>query len=61
MIQGVPNGKKIFIEGNLNGHVEKHSGGFERARRDQGYGVRNESKKNILDFARTCDLILTNT
>jgi hypothetical protein len=58
IILGVPNKEKIFIGGDLNGHVGKDSGGFERV---HGYGVRNELGDTILDFATVYDLILTNT
>lgn len=35
--------------------------GFERVHGGQGYGVMNESRDSILDFAITYDLISTNT
>ena len=55
-MQGIPIRKKLFIGGNLNGHVTSRYefdsvyGGFD-------LGERNELGNSILDFALSYDLI----
>jgi len=61
LIQGLPNEEKVFIGIDLNVHVRKDSGGYERVHGGQGYGLRNEPGDAILNFTTPHDLILTNT
>ena len=61
MIQGLPNEEKVFIGIDLNGHVRKDSGCYERVHGGQGYGLRNEPGDAILNFTTSHDLILMNT
>ena len=41
MVRSVPIGEKLFIGGDLNGHVGTSNTGFEGAHGGFGYGIRN--------------------
>jgi hypothetical protein len=41
VVSSVPIAKKLFIGGNLNGHVGSTRVGFDRVHRDFKYGSRN--------------------
>ena len=56
MVRAVPNSEKLFIEGDLNGHV-----GFEAVHGGFGYGSRNQEGEEVLDFAIDFDLMIANT
>lgn len=53
LIQRFPNDEKVFIGIDLNGHVRKDSGGYERVHGGQGYGLRNEPGDAIPNFTNT--------
>ena len=38
LVQGIPESERIFIGGDLNGHVGKTSGGYERVHGGYGFG-----------------------
>jgi hypothetical protein len=38
IVRGVPSSEKLFIGGDLNGHVGTARGGFERVHKGFGYG-----------------------
>jgi hypothetical protein len=61
MVRGVSSGEKLFIGGDLNGHVGIVRWGFERVHEDFGYGEQNQEGENILNFAITYDLMVANT
>ena len=61
MIRAVPSSEKLFIEGDLNGHVGTTSAGFEAVYGGFGYGSRNQEGKEVLDFAVAFDLMIANT
>jgi exonuclease III len=61
MVRGVPSSKKLFIGGDLNGHVGTIRGEFERVHGGFGYGEQNQEGENILNFAIAYDLIVANT
>ena len=42
LIRAVPSSEKLFIGGDLNGHVGTTSAGFEAVHGGFGYGVRNQ-------------------
>jgi hypothetical protein len=52
----VPIYEKLFIGGDLNGHV-----GFKGVHGGFGYGSRNQEGEGILNFALAYDLIVANT
>ncbi|XP_020233683.1 craniofacial development protein 2-like [Cajanus cajan] len=61
VIQGIPMGEKIFLGGDLNGHVGGDSRGYEGFHGGHGLGVANREGKTILDFSLAFDLTIVNT
>jgi hypothetical protein len=61
LVSSVSNSEKLFIGGDLNGHVGSTRVGFDGVYRDFGYGSRNQEVESILNFALAYDLIVTNT
>ena len=61
LIRTVSSSEKLFIGGDLNGHVGSTSVGFEVAHGGFGYGSRNQEGEDILDFATAFDLMIANT
>ena len=52
---------KLFIGGDLNGHVGATNIGFERVHGGFGYGSRSQEGEDILNFALAYDLLIANT
>jgi exonuclease III len=61
LVSSMPISEKLFIGGNLNGHVGSTRVGFERVHGGFGYGSRNQEGEGILNFVLTYDLIIANT
>jgi len=61
LIQDIPLGEKIFLGGDLNGHVGRVSRGFEGLHGGYGLGEINAEGKSILDFSSAFDLTIANT
>jgi len=61
MVRAVPIREKLFIGGDLNGHVGTTNTGFETAHGGFGFGSRNPEGEEVLDFAVAFDLMLANT
>ena len=61
LVRMVPSSEKLFIGGDLNGHVGSTSAGFEVAHGGFGYGSRNQEGEDVLDFATAFDLMIANT
>jgi exonuclease III len=61
MVSTVPIGEKLFIGGDLNGHVGATNVGFERVYGGFGYGSRNQEGEDVLNFALAYDLLIANT
>ncbi|XP_061344089.1 uncharacterized protein LOC133290051 [Gastrolobium bilobum] len=57
VLKGIPREEKIFVGGDLNGHVGKSNGGFDRIHGGFGYGTRNETGEDILNVALASDLM----
>jgi hypothetical protein len=57
----VPISEKLFIGGDLNGHVGSTRVGFDGVHGGFGYGSRNQEGEGILNFALAYDLFVTNT
>jgi hypothetical protein len=53
--------QKLFIGGDLNGHVGSTRVGFDEVHEDFGYGSRNQEGEGVLNFALAYDLIVANT
>ena len=50
LVRAVPSSEKLFIGGDLNGHVGTSSAGFETVYGGFGYGSRNQEGEEVLDF-----------
>jgi hypothetical protein len=61
LVSSVPNSEKLFMGGDLNGHVGSTRVGFDGVHGGFGYGSRNQEGKGILKFAVAYDLIVANT
>jgi hypothetical protein len=61
LVTSVPISEKLFIGGDLNGHVGSTRVGFIGVNRGFGYGSRNQEGEGILNFALAYDLIVANT
>jgi hypothetical protein len=61
MVRGVPSSEKLFIRGDLNGHIGTGRGEFERVHEGFGYGEQNQEGEDILNFAIAYDLMVANT
>jgi hypothetical protein len=61
LVSSVPISEKLFIGGDLNGHVGSTRVGFEGVHGGFGYGSRNQEGEGILNFALAYDLIVANT
>jgi hypothetical protein len=61
LVSSVPISEKLFIVGDLNGHVGSTRVGFNGVQGDFGYGSRNQEGEGILNFALTYDLFVANT
>jgi exonuclease III len=60
LVSSVPNSEKLFIRGDLNGHVDSSRVDFDGVHGGFGYGSRNQEGEGILNFALAYDLIVTN-
>jgi hypothetical protein len=61
LVSSVPISEKLFIGGDLNGHVSSSRVGFEGVHGGFGYESRNQEGEGILNFALAYDLIGVNT
>jgi hypothetical protein len=61
LVSSVPISEKLFIGGDLNGHVCSTRVGFDGVHGCFKYGSRNQEGEGILNFALTYDLIVANT
>jgi hypothetical protein len=61
LVSSVPISEKLFIGGDLNGHVGSTRVGFNGVHGGFGYGSRNQEGEGILNFALAYDLIIANT
>jgi hypothetical protein len=61
LVSSVPISEKLFIGGDLNGHVGSIRVGFDGVYVGFGYGSRNQEGEGILNFVLAYDLIIANT
>ncbi|KAH1257658.1 Craniofacial development protein 2 [Glycine max] len=61
VLQDIPQGEKVFLGGNLNGHVGSVARGFEGVHGGFGLGEMNGEGKSILEFSEALDLSIANT
>jgi hypothetical protein len=57
----VSSSEKLFIEGDLNGHVGTTRRGFKRVYRDFKYDEQNQEGEEILNISIAYDLMVVNT
>jgi hypothetical protein len=60
MVRTVPTNEKLFIRGDLNGHVDSTNVGYELDHGGFGYGSKNQGE-DILDFVVAYNLVIANT
>ncbi|WP_161412682.1 hypothetical protein, partial [Klebsiella pneumoniae] len=60
-IQRIPLDEKVFIGGDLNGHVGKEIEDFKSIHGGYGFGETNEGGRTILDFALAYEFVIANT
>jgi hypothetical protein len=61
LVSSMPISEKLFIGGDLNGHVGSTRVGFDGVHGGFGYESRNQEGEGILNFALAYDLFVTNT
>ncbi|XP_076953843.1 uncharacterized protein LOC143628048 [Bidens hawaiensis] len=61
MVRAIPRDERMCIGGDFNGHIEKDSNGFQAVHGGFGFGDRNESGTDLLDFAVAHDLSILNS
>ncbi|KAL5133857.1 Craniofacial development protein 2 [Glycine soja] len=61
VLQDIPQGEKVFLGGDLNGHVGSVDRGFEGVHGGFGLGEMNGEGKSILEFSEALDLSIANT
>jgi hypothetical protein len=61
LVSSVSISEKLFIGGDLNGHVGSTREDFEGVHGGFGYGSRNQEGEGILNFALVYDLIIANS
>jgi hypothetical protein len=60
LVSSVPISEKLFIGGDINGHVGSTRVGFDGVHGGFGYGSRNPEGEGILNFALAYDLFIAN-
>lgn len=61
LVQSIPVTEKIFIGGDLNGHVGKEAGHYAEVHGGFGFGEVNNEGQSIIDFALAYNLKIANT
>jgi hypothetical protein len=61
LVSSVSISEKLFIGGDLNGHVGSNRVCFDGVHEGFRYGSRNQEGEGILNFALAYDLIIANT
>jgi hypothetical protein len=61
LVSSVYISEKLFIGGDLNGHVDYTRVGFNEVHGDFRYGSRNQKEEDILNFVLAYGLIIANT
>jgi hypothetical protein len=61
LVSYVPISEKLFLGGDLNGHVGSTRVGFDGVHGGFGYGSRNQEGEGIVNFTLAYDLIVANT
>ena len=57
----IPDGERVILGGDLNGHVGRRRDGIERMHGGWGIGERNAEGERVMDFAMTFGMAICNT
>ena len=60
-LRAIPEGERVIVGGDLNGHVGISREAIERIHRGWGMGAKNEGGERVTDFAMAFDLSIVNT
>ena len=61
LLREIPTSGKIFLGGDLNGHVGKDNTGCEKVHGGQGFWEKNELGDTIMAFALAFDFVIAKT
>ena len=61
LMSRLPRTEKMVVGADLNGHVGKNPGVFQKVHGGKGFGQRNREGQNILESTESLDLALVNT
>ena len=61
VVGSVREGERLFVCGDLNGHVGEKTEGYEEVHGGKGFGMRNTEGELLLEFADARDLTVMNT
>ena len=61
LVSKIPSSEKIFVGADLNCHIGKEAGSFQRIHGGKGYGNRNKEGERMLESMESLDLALLNT
>ncbi|XP_070010987.1 uncharacterized protein [Nicotiana sylvestris] len=61
MVRGIPHTEKLFIGGDLNGHIGATFGGYDDVHGGFDFGDRDGRGTSLLDLARVFDLVIANS
>ncbi|XP_019257812.1 PREDICTED: craniofacial development protein 2-like [Nicotiana attenuata] len=61
MVRSIPHTEKLFIGGDLNGHIGASSRCYDDVHGGYGFRDRNEGGNLLLEFSRAFDLVIANS
>ncbi|XP_055835115.1 uncharacterized protein LOC129903590 [Solanum dulcamara] len=61
LVRGILSTEKIFIGGDLNGHIGTTSNNFDDVHGGFGFGERNGGGASLLEFVKDFELVITNS
>uniref|UniRef100_A0A1U7X3L9 Craniofacial development protein 2-like n=1 Tax=Nicotiana sylvestris TaxID=4096 RepID=A0A1U7X3L9_NICSY len=61
IVHSIPPAKRLFIEGDFNGHIGSSAGGYTEVHDGFGFGERNGGGTSLLDFAKAFELVIANS
>ena len=60
-VEKIPKNERIVVGADLNGHVGEGNNGDEECMSRHGLRKRNNEEQAVVDFAKTMELVITNT
>ena len=61
LMRTIPEDEKVFLGGDLNGHIGRDASNYNLVHGGFGLGARNESGENLLDFVLAKKLVIANS